>query len=209
MHVSILEAIQITGRSQATIYRLIKQPDSKDFVKKHNDSYIIDKDYLLKVYPARNAAFTGSYPDQARINAHYSDNPHADRHNDRTQGEPELLIKQERESIVKLIQEKDKRIEDFQKSIESKNSTINKLAALLDTAHTNIAQLSERTREQNIIIQSLQEKVSYQLKLPETPGPVQKKKTSSTEQVLMGVAIVSAVALIVFIVLMIYAYINN
>jgi hypothetical protein len=209
MQVSIHEAIQLTGRSQATIYRLIKQPDSKDFVKKLNDSYTIDKEYLLKVYPARNTSYSDSHLDQARINAHYTDNPHADKMVERPQGEPELLIKQERESVIKLIQEKDKRIEDFQKSIESKNSTINKLASLLDTAHTNLAQLTERTREQNIIIQSLQEKVSYQYKLPEAPTSAQKKKTSSTEQVLMGVAIVSATALIIFIIMMIYAYVSN
>ncbi|QHT67873.1 hypothetical protein GXP67_15105 [Rhodocytophaga rosea] len=209
MQVSIHEAIQLTGRSQATIYRLIKHPDSKDFVKKLNDSYTIDKEYLLKVYPARNTSYSDSHLDQARINAHYIDNPHADKMIERSQGEPELLIKQERESVIKLIQEKDKRIEDFQKSIESKNSTINKLASLLDTAHTNLAQLTERTREQNIIIQSLQEKVSYQYKLPEAPTSAQKKKNSSTEQLLMGVAIVSAAALIIFIVMMIYAYVSN
>lgn len=203
MHVSIHEAIQITGRSQATIYRLIKQPDSKDFVQKHNDTYTIDKEYLLKVYPAR------VHPDRARFLSYPSENPHADAFSEKMQGEAEVLHKQERESYIRLIQEKDKRIEDFQKSIESKNSTINKLASLLDTAHTNIAQLSERTREQNIIIQSMQEKVSYQLKAPQTPLPAQKKKPSVTEQILLGVSIISAVALIVFIALMIYAYVSN
>lgn len=209
MHVSIHEAIRITGRSQATIYRLIKQANSRDFVMKQNDSYTIDKDYLLKVYPARNSSQIDSHSLQARINSGYSENPHADVLQERTQGEPELLHKQERESYIKLIEEKDKRIEDLQKSIESKNSTINKLASLLDTSHTNIAQLTERTREQNIIIQSVQEKISYQLNSPQASLPTHKKKNSSIEQILMGVAIVSAITLIVFIVMMLYAYFHN
>ncbi len=72
-----------------------------------------------------------------------------------------------------------------------------------------INQLIERTREQNIIVQSLQEKITKQLQAPQSTQDNKQAKIPTIDKVLTGVAIVSAVALLMFILLMVFAYFNK
>ena len=54
MFISVKEAVELTGKSQTTIYRLCKKRIRTDFVKVENSQYFIDKDYLLETYPPGN-----------------------------------------------------------------------------------------------------------------------------------------------------------
>jgi hypothetical protein len=54
MFVSVKEAVQLTGKSQTTIYRLCKKRSHTRYVKKKDNKYFIDKAYLLATYPAVN-----------------------------------------------------------------------------------------------------------------------------------------------------------
>lgn len=50
MFVSVREAVELTGMSQTTIYRLCKKRSHTKFVKKEDNKYFIDKEYLLATY---------------------------------------------------------------------------------------------------------------------------------------------------------------
>ena len=54
MFVSVKEAVELTGKSQTTIYRLCKKRSHTRYVKKKDNKYFIDKEYLLATYPAIN-----------------------------------------------------------------------------------------------------------------------------------------------------------
>jgi hypothetical protein len=54
MFVSVKEAVELTGKSQTTIYRLCKKRSHTRYVKKKDNKYFIDKAYLLATYPAVN-----------------------------------------------------------------------------------------------------------------------------------------------------------
>jgi len=51
MFVSVKEAVDLTGMSQTTIYRLCKKRSHTKFVKKRDNKYFIEKEYLLATYP--------------------------------------------------------------------------------------------------------------------------------------------------------------
>ncbi|MEN8121018.1 MAG: hypothetical protein ABFS35_11750 [Bacteroidota bacterium] len=53
MFVSVIEAVELTGMSQTTIYRLCKKRSHTEYVKKEDNKYYIDKEYLLNTYPER------------------------------------------------------------------------------------------------------------------------------------------------------------
>ena len=57
MFVSVKEAVELTGKSQTTIYRLCKKRSHTRYVKKKDNKYYIDKAYLLATYPAVNDYF--------------------------------------------------------------------------------------------------------------------------------------------------------
>lgn len=54
MFVSVKEAVELTGKSQTTIYRLCKKRSHTRYVKKKDNKFFIDKAYLLATYPAIN-----------------------------------------------------------------------------------------------------------------------------------------------------------
>jgi hypothetical protein len=109
-----------------------------------------------------------------------------------------------------LLLEKDKRILDFKKEIETKNGIILNLSSTIEGLNTNIGLLTERTREQNIIIQSLQEKVVHQL-LPsqEVSKSTPVKKVVLIDKLLIGVAILASVAILAFVATMLFAYFSK
>ena len=51
MFVSVKEAVDLTGMSQTTIYRLCKKRSHTKYVRKKDNKYFIEKDYLLATYP--------------------------------------------------------------------------------------------------------------------------------------------------------------
>ncbi len=51
MFVSVKEAVDLTGMSQTTIYRLCKKRSHTKYVKKKDNKYFIEREYLLATYP--------------------------------------------------------------------------------------------------------------------------------------------------------------
>lgn len=51
MYLTVKEAIDISGKSQTTIHRLCQKHDGSKYIKKENNKYLIDKDFLLDKYP--------------------------------------------------------------------------------------------------------------------------------------------------------------
>ena len=56
MFISVKEAVELTGMSQTTIYRLCKKRSHTKFVQKRDNKFFIEKEYLLAAYPAQNEA---------------------------------------------------------------------------------------------------------------------------------------------------------
>jgi DNA-binding MurR/RpiR family transcriptional regulator len=54
MFISVKEAVELTGMSQTTIYRLCKKRSHTKFVQKKDNKFFIEKEYLLAAYPAQN-----------------------------------------------------------------------------------------------------------------------------------------------------------
>jgi len=51
MFISVKEAVELTGKSQTTIYRLCKKRIRTEYVNVENSQYFINKDFLLETYP--------------------------------------------------------------------------------------------------------------------------------------------------------------
>ena len=51
MFISVKEAVELTGKSQTTIYRLCKKRIRTEYVKVEGSQYLIDKEFLLETYP--------------------------------------------------------------------------------------------------------------------------------------------------------------
>jgi DNA repair exonuclease SbcCD ATPase subunit len=199
-YVSIKEAIDITGMSDASIRRLCRKGlKGRDYKYDVEGKLYVNDLFLYTSYPPQNKAT------QMLMNVDY----------ERLKSLEEEVV-QFKEAVkqhpLELLHEKDKRIEDLKDEIESKNATIMNLSLAIEGLNNNIGMLSERTREQNIIIQSLQEKVSHQLK-PSSQVQVQptkkEKAVSLVDKLLIGVAILASVAIISFIGAMLFAYFSN
>ncbi|MFN8254209.1 MAG: helix-turn-helix domain-containing protein [Bacteroidales bacterium] len=51
MFISVKEAMELTGLSSTTIYRLCNKRINTLFIRKEENKFLIDKDYLLATYP--------------------------------------------------------------------------------------------------------------------------------------------------------------
>ena len=51
MFISVREAAELTGKSTTTIYRLCNKRKNTQFVRKEDNKFLIDKDFLLATYP--------------------------------------------------------------------------------------------------------------------------------------------------------------
>jgi hypothetical protein len=185
----VQEAMEIFGVSDTTIRRLCKKGMKGADFKYIDNKLIILEDFLYKYYKP----LAGSKSSNGRE----EENKFAE-----IQGLFKDLMQ---EYPAALLIEKDKRIKDLQKIVETKDNAIEELM------HIN-TMLVERNREQNIIIQSIQDKLTRQL-APENSQNTNKIATKVPEtigdKILIGVAIVSAIALIGFIGMMVFAYLSN
>jgi len=110
-YIDIKEAVEITGKSEKTIRRLISKKESKSFIDIRNNKIFIDVNYLFSVYsPLNKAQNMGSQKvdtDQlgfSRIELIELKNKIA-------------LYEQEIKYKESLLNEKDNRIIDLQKTI--------------------------------------------------------------------------------------------
>ena len=51
MYLTVKEAIETSGKSQTTIHRLCQKHEKSKYIKKENNKYLIDKDFLIENYP--------------------------------------------------------------------------------------------------------------------------------------------------------------
>ncbi len=51
MYLTVREAIDVSDKSQTTIHRLCQKYEETKYIKKENNKYLIDKDFLLDKYP--------------------------------------------------------------------------------------------------------------------------------------------------------------
>ncbi len=205
-YVSILEATQLTGKSQATIYRLIRRPASKDYIRHDNDTTTIDREYLLSVYPARN-------PNYAESKFTSSDLISDDLLKDLLKEYPAALLLERDKHInfledqhKAMLEQKDRQISFLESQIEIKDITIRELI------NTNV-QLIERDRESNIIIKSIEDKLNKQLVSGEPMESVYRQSrfynNAVLDKVMYGVSFVIGLAALVFIFAMLWAYFSS
>ena len=184
----VQEAMEIFGVSDTTIRRLCKKGMKGEDFKYIDNKLIILDEFLHKYYKPLS-----SYKTQ-------------DDKEDNKFAEIQNLFKElMQEYPAAMLIEKDKRIKDLQKIVETKDNAIEELM------HINTI-LVERNREQNIIIQSIQDKLTKQL-APENPQDERRRPVKVPEtladKILIGVAIVSAIALIGFVSMMVFAYVSS
>ncbi len=51
MFISVKEAAELTGKSATTIYRLCNKRINTEYVRKEDNKFLIDKEYLMATYP--------------------------------------------------------------------------------------------------------------------------------------------------------------
>ncbi|NJO89296.1 MAG: helix-turn-helix domain-containing protein [Chloroflexia bacterium] len=56
MFISVKEAADLTGKSATTIYRLCNKRINTEFVRKEDNKFLIDKEYLMATYPLEEEA---------------------------------------------------------------------------------------------------------------------------------------------------------
>ena len=191
-YLSIKEATEQTGKNEKTIRRLIKRNESKKYIQLKEGKLYINSDYLYNIYKPGHLS-TQEF-------GHLS-----------TQKDGQL-------DNIEIPENEENKPDYLKEVLKSKDDTIQLLSTQIDTLtrqldnkDTTINQLIERTREQNIIIQSIQEKITKQLPASQQATSLNNKdkKNSITDNLLIAVALISAIALIGFIGLMIWAYMNK
>ena len=184
-YLSIKEATEQTGKNEKTIRRLIKRNESKKYIQLKEGKLYINSDYLYNIYKPGHLS-TQEF-------GHLS-----------TQKDGQL-------DNIEIPENEENKPDYLKEVLKSKDDTIQLLSTQIDTLtrqldnkDTTINQLIERTREQNIIIQSIQEKITKQLPASQQATSLNNKdkKNSITDNLLIAVALISAIALIGFIGLM-------
>jgi DNA-binding IclR family transcriptional regulator len=51
MFISVKEAAELTGKSATTIYRLCNKRINTEYVRKEDNKFLIDKEFLMATYP--------------------------------------------------------------------------------------------------------------------------------------------------------------
>jgi hypothetical protein len=200
-YLSIKDAIHKTGMSDASLRRLCRKGvKGRDYKHDLEGRLILLDSFLYTHYPpiikAHQMSMKADYDAYKLL-----------------QTDIEFIKDIMNQQPVTMLGEKDKRIEDLKKEIDTKNYTINHLASTINSLNNNIGLLTERNREQNIIIQSLQEKIPHQLKASQ-PIYVQPKQNQKSgliliDKILIGVAILASVAILSFLGMIIWAYLNK
>jgi hypothetical protein len=109
-----------------------------------------------------------------------------------------------------LSDEKDKRINDLKGELIAKDTMIGNLASAIEGLNKNMSLLTERTREQNIIIQSLQDKFSHQLPNNQVAAHKQAPtKMMLVDKLLISVAALASLAVLTFLGMMLFAYLKS
>ena len=189
LYIQLKEASQLTGMNEMTIRRLAKKPESRQYVKREDNKIFIQQEYLYKHYPPTTPKLVG--------------------------------VQELKQDIVEVEQD----VQDLsrhpyiQQIIAAKEDIIEVLKEEVERKERMIIQVTERSREQNRIIQSLQEKLTKQLPVTTevniTGDPNKKahkparKSYDKTDYLYIGIAIVAWITLLAFVGLMLLTYFKN
>jgi hypothetical protein len=199
IYVSIKEAIEKTGMSDASLRRLCRKGlKGRDYKHDIDGKLFLLDSFLYSAYPA--LANNDQMPSKD------------DKASNRALRDEIAFIKDDlSKSTHALVDEKDKRIEDLKKELMAKDITIHNLLLAIEGFNNNMSLLSERTREQNIIIQSLQEKFSLQINsIKDDPKISERKfKIGLIDKLLIGVAILASLAILTFLGMMLLSYLKQ
>lgn len=178
MFLTVKEAIKVSGKSQTTIHRLCQKFDKTKHIKKENNKYLIEKDFLMGKFP----------------NKGFNIDP------------TELINPSTGENLLKSLTEKNVHITDLTvgnksltEDIEKKNSEIEKLKEDLLDSHHELAEINE-------VNMNLEKELSAsnitQLELSEGDSDIEGEKKLVRYQII-GITI-SVMVLIAFIFTMYY-----
>jgi len=189
-YLSLAEAAALTNRSEMTIRRLLKKAESKPFVRiSTGNKAFIQEEYVRHVFAL--------------------DDPMTQNHQVLT---AEWLKTLAKEYPTALLAEKDKRIETLTQTIAQKDNTIRELIHTNQQLIESNNQLIERSRESNIIIQSLQQNLQQTAgKLPNANVDQHKmsKGLSATDRSLYVMASLASVLMGIIIIAIVYSYFKN
>lgn len=216
-YLNIQEASRLTGVSFTSIRRLAKRAEGYQKRYEKGKLQLLDS-YLFEHYPLISS--------QKQLD---NQTIHMVNQNNHSEDTEETVVNQ----AIQMDNQAPKMVNHQTKSgfneqyylnlIEAKETTIQVLTEQVTNKDQQLVnkdqqlnQLIERTREQNIIIQSLQEKVTRQLAPPQQDdkGIQQREekkevKMPFVDKVLIGVAVVVSVALLLFFAFVLLAYLNR
>lgn len=110
-YIDIKEAIEKTGKSERTIRRLFSNADSKPYIQRKGNKTLIEVNYLFSIYEAKKE-------DKKRHRQNYAIAEIWQRQEDVNELKTKLaLAEQELKNKELLLQEKEGRIMDLQKTI--------------------------------------------------------------------------------------------
>lgn len=221
-YISIKDALQITGVSEPTLRRLARKAKGEQKQYIEGKLHLLDS-YLYKYYPTISGStqsLVTSQNDRVSSQNTYTydyltnQNGNVTSQKEKILDHPDQVTSQTNQPAKN--QEPPLPKEYYQNLSAAKDYTIQTISqqlqikdAQLQERDQQINQLIERDRESNIIIQSLQERVPKQLQAPQQAQEAKQVKIPMIDKVLTGVAIVSAVALLIFILLMVFAYFGS
>jgi hypothetical protein len=189
IYLSLTEAATLSGKSEMTIRRLIKKPESLSYIRLGDGNKpFIEEAYIRKAFALSESNMISS---------------------DNNMLTPDLLKDLLKEYPAALLIEKDKRIEGLKNELDKKDDTIQ---ALIQTNHQLIDtnnQLIERDRESNIIIQSLQQGFNETLKQLSlnTSEPLRKgKKEPIGDKILYVMAALASILMLIILGTIIYKF---
>jgi hypothetical protein len=185
IYLSLTEAAALSGKSEMTIRRLIKKPESTAYIHLGaGNKPFIEEEYVRKAFALSASNMVTS---------------------DNSMLTPDLIKDLVKEYSAALLLEKDKRIQGLKNELDKKDDTIR---SLIQTNH----QLIERDRESNIIIQSLQQGFNETLKQlsPHPSEPLKKGKKEPIGNVILYImAALASILMLVILGTIIHRYLIN
>ena len=155
MFLTVKEAVDISGKSQTTIHRLCQKYEKTKNIRKENNKYLVDKDFLQDKYP-NDVSETSTI---------------------------DLINPATGENLLKSLTEKNLQItdlsvknKDLEEMIEGKNTEIVKIKAELLENHHDLAEMTEANLNIQKEVEAMKSMVAAVSEESETPDIETDKK---------------------------------
>lgn len=201
--ISISEAVELTGKSQSTITRLLRRHQGSEHVRKEGKAYVVNKDWLLTQpdYSLTNHVTSHDYKQQSpRIEpetAKEEVKPQPVTSHDYSHKREVELLEAMLEIMEEQVKKKDQEVKAKEEQIKGERERNDRQAQ----AHERqILQFLERIKEANYTIASMK-----QLQAPEEPELSPTPKRDPLQYYLLG----GVLFIIVLAVIGIFLYIKS